>query len=164
MGDASIQICLTAKAGVRDLIHCHTPSPSWYHLKENLRQSRMTASPLFELEAGITPYFSMRVACPDREPLICIPSTRYGRIARADPGHHCREVSSTWNIVHRLCLLPLLLLLTASTLALQDRLSVLVGLKLSDDDLGRGEGDGDGLAIGLLADDCVLCKYHVLDN
>lgn len=110
---------VTAKAGVRDLIHCRTPSPSWYHLKEKLRQSRMKASLLLKLEAGIAPAFHACAACPtDRESMICFQSTRNDRTARADPWHQSREVSSTWNIVHRLCLLPLLLLLATGALAL----------------------------------------------
>jgi len=95
----------------------------------------MTASPLFELEAGITPAFSCACRMPDRGPMICFPSTRDERTARADPWHERRKVSSTWNVFHRLCLVPLLLLLTTGTLALQDRLSVLVELELGDDDL-----------------------------
>jgi hypothetical protein len=63
--------------------------------------------------------------------------------------------------MHRLCLVPLLLLLAAGALTLQDLLSVLVELELGDDDLGWGEGDGDGLAVGLLADDCVTCEYLI---
>lgn len=57
--------------------------------------------------------------------------------------------------LRRLCLAPLLLLLPTSVLALQDLLSVLVELELGDDDLGGGDGNGDGLAVALLADDCI---------
>jgi hypothetical protein len=54
-------------------------------------------------------------------------------------------------------LLPLLLLLLATgALALQDLLTVLVELELGDDDLGGSDGDGDGLAVALLANDCVV--------
>jgi hypothetical protein len=44
----------------------------------------------------------------------------------------CRQLES---IVHRLCLVPLLLLLAAGALALQNGLPVLVELELGDDDL-----------------------------
>jgi len=70
-------------------------------------------------------------------------------------------MSSSLKIVHHLCLAPLLLLLAAGALALQNRLAVLVELELGDDNLGWGEGNGDGLAVGLLADDCVECEYLV---
>lgn len=54
-------------------------------------------------------------------------------------------------------LLPLLLLLLATGgLALQDLLTVLVELELGDDDLGGSDGDGDGLAVALLANNCVV--------
>ena len=56
----------------------------------------------------------------------------------------------------RLCLPLLLLLLATGALALQDLLTVLVELELGDDDLGGSDGDGDGLAVALLADDCVV--------
>lgn len=66
--------------------------------------------------------------------------------------------------VDRLCLLLALLLLTAVLLALQDLLSVLVELKLGDDDLGWGEGNGDGLAVGLLADNCMAGEYRIMQR
>jgi hypothetical protein len=79
----------------------------------------------------------------------------YRRGARVDVPH-CRGVSSTER-GKRLLLLPLLLLLLATGgLALQDLLAVLVELKLGDDDLGSSDGDGDGLAVALLANDCVV--------
>lgn len=56
----------------------------------------------------------------------------------------------------RLCLPLLLLLLAAGALALQDLLTVLVELELGDDNLGGSDGDGNGLAVALLADDCVV--------
>jgi hypothetical protein len=126
-------------------------------------ESRMTASPLFELEAGITPCFSMRLShaqTVNRRYAFRLLVTK--GIACADPGRQSREVSSKTDSVHRLCLLLLLLLLATGALALQDLLSVLVELKLGDDDLGGSEGDGDGLAVGLLADDCIVGEYNVL--
>jgi hypothetical protein len=55
----------------------------------------------------------------------------------------------------RLCLLlPLLLLLAAGALALQDGLAVLVELELGDDDLGGSDGDLNRLAVALLAHNC----------
>lgn len=65
----------------------------------------------------------------------------------------CRQQKGTI----RLLLLPLLLLLLATGgLALQDLLTVLVELELGNDDLGGSDGDGDGLAVALLANDCVV--------
>ena len=55
----------------------------------------------------------------------------------------------------RLCLPLLLLLLATGALALQNGLTVLVGLELGDNDLGGSDGDGDRLAVALLADNCV---------
>jgi hypothetical protein len=91
------------------------------------------------------------VACPDREPLICISSARYGRYRAPTPGVTavCRPVQA----FQRLLLALLLLLCATGALTLQDLLSVLVHLKLGDDDLGGGDGNGNGLAVGLLADD-----------
>lgn len=64
----------------------------------------------------------------------------------------CRQIEI---VVERLCGLLLLLLGgTASALALEDLLTVLVELELGDDDLGGSDGDRDGLAVGLLANDC----------
>lgn len=77
-------------------------------------------------------------------------------IARADSWHQSRQVSSSTVGVRRLCLLLLLLLLATVALALQNLLSVLVELELGDDDLGGSDGDGDGLAVALLANNCVV--------
>jgi hypothetical protein len=68
----------------------------------------------------------------------------------------CRQVPC----LHRLCLAPLLLLLTTGALALQNLFTILVELKLGDNDLGGGEGNGNGLAVGLLADDCVIGEHR----
>lgn len=70
-------------------------------------------------------------------------------------------MSSSTVGVRRLCLLLLLLLLATVALALQNLLSVLIELELGDDDLRGGEGNGDGLAVGLLADNCVGGEYQV---
>ena len=61
-------------------------------------------------------------------------------------------------VVKRLSGVILLLLLggAAGALALEDLLTVLVELELGDDDLGGSDGDGNGLAVALLADDCVV--------
>jgi hypothetical protein len=65
----------------------------------------------------------------------------------------CRQVQK---VVKRLSGVLFLLLLggAAGALALEDLLTVLVELKLGDDDLGGGDGDGDRLAVRLLADNC----------
>jgi hypothetical protein len=73
------------------------------------------------------------------------------KVPRADPGCYCRVSSSAG--LSRLLLALLLLLCATGALTLQDLLSVLVHLKLGDDDLGGGDGNGNGLAVGLLADD-----------
>jgi hypothetical protein len=98
---------------------------------------------------------------PETEPMICYPSTRKTKGQPAlTPGVKAVKCHQP-DFMHRLCLVPLLLLLAAGALTLQDLLSVLVELELGDDDLGWGEGDGDGLAVGLLADDCVTCEYLI---
>ena len=65
----------------------------------------------------------------------------------------CRQIQK---VVKRLCGVLLLLGGAAGALALEDLLTILVELELGDDDLGGSDGDGDGLAVGLLADNCVV--------
>ncbi len=87
-----------------------------------------------------------------------IPSHSKGRgrpapLLRGIAAMMCRQVQK---VVKHLSGVLLLLGGAAGALALEDLLTVLVELELGDDDLGGGNGDGNRLAVGLLADNCVV--------
>jgi len=98
--------------------------------------------------------FHAHVACPDREPMLCILLAHVQDTGfLSTPSRACKDGRPRRR--KRLSLLALLLLLgAAGAFALQDLLSVLVKLELGDDDLGGRDRNGNRLAVALLADDC----------
>jgi hypothetical protein len=65
------------EGGVTVLIHCRTPNPSWYHIKEKSTEPDDGESIVRARSRYNALLFHAYVACPDREPMICFPSTRY---------------------------------------------------------------------------------------
>jgi hypothetical protein len=66
------------EGGVTVLIHCRTPSPSWYHLKRKVPTEPDDGESIVRARSRYNAVlFHALVACPNRKPMICIPSTRY---------------------------------------------------------------------------------------